>query len=98
MKTTTVAGSIAPAWALFTTEHSLRFLFEIVTDLAFVPSLAKVARRRRHFELFIGLLQFISVSMYNIADALEISVFLTVRFAPWGERRQWLWVGMRQRL
>ena len=79
MLTTTVAGAAAPAWALFTTEHTLRFLFEIVTDLAFVPSLAKVARRRRHFELFIGVLQFLSVSMYNVADALEISIFLTVR-------------------
>lgn len=34
-----------------------RFVFETVTDVAFVPSLGIVANRGRHFELFIGLFQ-----------------------------------------
>lgn len=77
--TSTVAGAIAPAWSLLTAEHSMRFVFESLTDLAFVPSLLRVARRRRHFELFVGVLQFVSVTCYNVADALEVTPFLTAR-------------------
>ena len=36
---------------------TVRFVFETLTDLAFLPSLAIVANRGRHFELFIGLFQ-----------------------------------------
>ena len=48
-------------WQLITTTHALKFLFETITDLAFVPALYVVAARARHFELFIGLLLCLSI-------------------------------------
>lgn len=36
---------------------TVRFVFETLTDIAFLPSLGVVANRGRHFEFFIGLFQ-----------------------------------------
>lgn len=65
--------------AILTWEHLLKFLFETVTDVAFVPSLAVVAQRGRHFELFVGFFQFITSLCYNLTDALDINLFLSAR-------------------
>eukprot|EP00049_Salpingoeca_infusionum_P016265 m.330433 g.330433 ORF g.330433 m.330433 type:complete len:222 (-) comp16045_c1_seq2:64-729(-) len=64
---------------LFTWDHLLRFVFETVTDVAFVPSLMVIKQRGRHFELFIGLFQFITSCCYNLSDALEVEFFLSAR-------------------
>ena len=58
-------------------EFVLTFVFEVLTDLAFIPALAVMASNRRHFELFIGIFQLISGFLYNFCDALDTSVVLT---------------------
>lgn len=35
-------------------ETAFVFVFEVLTDIAFVPALLVMTRRGRHFELFIG--------------------------------------------
>jgi hypothetical protein len=65
--------------AMLTMDHGLRFAFEALTDLALLPSLAIVAERGRHFELFVGAFQLVCSLGYNITDALEISLLLSPR-------------------
>ena len=60
-------------------EHLLKFVFETVTDVAFVPSLAVVAERQRHFELFVGVSQFVTSLCFNMTDALDVDLFLSAR-------------------
>jgi hypothetical protein len=55
----------------------VRFIFEACTDMALIPALGVMAARGRHFELFMGLLQWGTSTAYNICDALDIQVFLT---------------------
>ena len=40
----------------------LRFVLGAITDFALVPSLYQIAKRRRHFEMFIGVTQVITAS------------------------------------
>lgn len=55
----------------------LRFVFEVVTDLSVFPSLYLIQRRRKHFEFFMGVFQFVCSMMYNFCDAFDLdSVFL----------------------
>eukprot|EP00039_Didymoeca_costata_P031613 m.35637 g.35637 ORF g.35637 m.35637 type:complete len:237 (+) comp8916_c0_seq1:230-940(+) len=49
---------------------ALRFFFNSVTDLALIPALAVMARRGRHFELFMGIFQWITSTCYNLCDSL----------------------------
>ena len=56
------------AYALVTTDHVLKLVFETLTDISFVPALAVVALRSRHFELFIGTLQLISSIMVCVTS------------------------------
>ena len=58
-------------------DHAIKFVFETLTDLAFVPALGIVAMRGRHFELFVGLLQILTSIAYNLCDALSVELFLT---------------------
>eukprot|EP00051_Salpingoeca_urceolata_P007066 m.93823 g.93823 ORF g.93823 m.93823 type:complete len:228 (-) comp15103_c0_seq2:74-757(-) len=59
-------------------EPILKLLFETATDLAFVPALTLVAKRNRHFELFIGLFQLFASFLYNLSDSLGgINIFLS---------------------
>eukprot|EP00035_Acanthoeca_spectabilis_P009706 m.171298 g.171298 ORF g.171298 m.171298 type:complete len:134 (-) comp14811_c0_seq3:532-933(-) len=65
-------------WHLLTSQHVLRFLFETLTDVSFLPGLVQLGKRGRHFETFIGLAQFVTSFFYNLCDALEISVLIDI--------------------
>jgi len=52
------------------------FFLSACTDAAFIPVLFQVAQRRRHFELFVGILQLTSTFMYNCSSALGTSLFI----------------------
>ena len=62
---------------LLTVDHLLKFIFETVTDLAFVPALSVVSSRGRHLEFFLGLLQLFTSFFYNLCNALDTELFLT---------------------
>ena len=51
-----------------------RFIFEVCTDVTFVPALAVVANRGRHFELFIGIFQLVASLMFNLCDAIDVDL------------------------
>lgn len=53
-----------------------RFMTEVITDFVFLPSLWVVYNRGRHFEFFIGVLQFFTSFMYNVCDSTKLSLFL----------------------
>lgn len=52
------------------------FVLAALTDLCFLPALVQVARRRRHFELFVGGLQLVSAFMFNSSHALGTGIFI----------------------
>jgi hypothetical protein len=54
----------------------LRFLFEVITNIFFVPALIPLASHRRHFALFVGLTQFVSSCFYSASDYFNTSIFL----------------------
>ena len=56
--------------------QSLTFVFTACTDLALVPALIVMARYRRHFEMFVGILQMTCALAYNICNALHVTIFL----------------------
>ena len=56
--------------------HTLTFTLTVLTDFALIPALFVMARYRRHFEMFVGILQIISALCYNICNALGTSIFL----------------------
>ena len=57
----------------------LRFVLGAITDFALVPSLYQIAKRRRHFEMFIGVTQVITALMFNTCAAFEIDLFIKER-------------------
>jgi len=59
----------------------IKILLGAVTDLALIPALFQVARLRRHFELFIGVSQIITSTLFNTCEGLGISIF--VREQDW---------------
>mmetsp|Transcript_28337 Transcript_28337/g.74384 ORF Transcript_28337/g.74384 Transcript_28337/m.74384 type:complete len:219 (-) Transcript_28337:85-741(-) len=65
-------------WHLLTSEHVLKFIFETITDVSFLPGLILLGRRGRPFETFIGVAQFITSFYYNLCDALDIQVILNI--------------------
>jgi hypothetical protein len=52
------------------------FALKAATDLSFVPALLVIASHRRHFELWVGVLQLGSSFLYNSADAFDTDLFL----------------------
>ena len=60
-----------------TSEMILTFVFEVFTDAAFLPPLMIMARHRRHFEMYVGVFQLGTGFLYNICNALNISLFLS---------------------
>ena len=60
-----------------TSEMLLTFVFEVFTDAAFLPPLMIMARHRRHFEMYVGVFQLGTGFLYNICNALNISLFLS---------------------
>ncbi|GBG34519.1 Hypothetical Protein FCC1311_107432 [Hondaea fermentalgiana] len=56
--------------------EALRWTLGAATDLAFVPALLEVYKRRRHFELFIGSLQLVSSFLFNSSQALGEKLFI----------------------
>jgi len=58
-------------------EAMLTFVFEVLTDIAFLPPLMIMHRYRRHFELYIGVFQLATGFLYNFCNALGVKVFLT---------------------
>ena len=56
----------------------VKFLLGAVTDFALVPSLYQVAKRKRHFEMFIGVSQVIAAFLFNTCAAFgHMNIFLT---------------------
>lgn len=53
-------------------EVLLKFCFETVTDLAFIPALGVMSKRGRHFELFMGVFQWLTSTCYNACDSLKV--------------------------
>lgn len=43
---------------------------------ALAPALLQVAKRRRHFELFIGSFQLLSAILYNASEAIQMPLFI----------------------
>jgi hypothetical protein len=54
-----------------------RFIFETITDLSVVPSLFLIFQRQKHFDFFIGVMQFLVSLCYNICDSLDVDIFLS---------------------
>eukprot|EP00037_Helgoeca_nana_P004543 m.46451 g.46451 ORF g.46451 m.46451 type:complete len:221 (-) comp15422_c0_seq2:3151-3813(-) len=65
-------------WHLLTSAHVLKFFFETLTDVSFLPGLVVLGKRGRSFETFIGIAQFITSFFYNLCDALDIEVILDI--------------------
>ncbi|KAF1792187.1 Protein of unknown function DUF3522 [Phytophthora cactorum] len=53
-----------------------RFVFLALTDAAMLPALDVMKRNRRHFELFIGVLQLVVAFSFNAAEAFSTQLFL----------------------
>jgi hypothetical protein len=54
----------------------LRFLFEVLTNFFFIPSIVPLARHRRHFQLFVGVTQLIAAFFYSVCDYTGASLFI----------------------
>eukprot|EP00937_MAST-01D_sp_MAST-1D-sp2_P001685 g1685.t1 len=57
------------------------FFLKAVTDLAFAPALVIVKNHKRHFELWVGVMQLVAAFLYNASDAFRTDLYL--------ERSQW---------
>ncbi|KAL4095302.1 hypothetical protein PRIC1_008678 [Phytophthora ramorum] len=53
-----------------------RFVFLALTDAAMLPALDVMKRNRRHFELFVGVLQLVVSFCFNAAEAFDTQLFL----------------------
>lgn len=53
-----------------------RFVFLALTDAAMLPALDVMKRNRRHFELFVGVLQLVIAFCFNAAEAFDTQLFL----------------------
>ncbi|KAL3660007.1 hypothetical protein V7S43_014932 [Phytophthora oleae] len=53
-----------------------RFVFLALTDAAMLPALDVMKRNRRHFELFVGVLQLVVAFSFNAAEAFDTQLFL----------------------
>ncbi|UIZ26596.1 hypothetical protein KXD40_001547 [Peronospora effusa] len=53
-----------------------RFVFLALTDAAMLPALNVMKCNRRHFELFIGVLQLVISFFFNAAEAFDTQLFL----------------------
>mmetsp|Transcript_35027 Transcript_35027/g.70753 ORF Transcript_35027/g.70753 Transcript_35027/m.70753 type:complete len:240 (+) Transcript_35027:3-722(+) len=51
--------------------HLLTFMLTCVTDLALIPPLIVMRRYRRHFEIYVGCVMFVSAFAYNFLDAMN---------------------------
>jgi hypothetical protein len=49
---------------------SLRLLLSVGTCVSFLPSLGLVIQRRRHFEAFVSIFQYVAALMFSASDAL----------------------------
>ncbi|CAH0473931.1 unnamed protein product [Peronospora belbahrii] len=54
-----------------------RFVLLALTDAAMLPALNVMKRNRRHFELFVGILQLVTSFFFNAAEAFNTQLFLT---------------------
>eukprot|EP00040_Diaphanoeca_grandis_P023278 m.126325 g.126325 ORF g.126325 m.126325 type:complete len:222 (-) comp29196_c0_seq1:94-759(-) len=61
---------------VFTAVHMLKMVFDVFTDIAFVPGFAVIAKRGRHFETWIGVFQLLTSICYNLCDAFDTDFFL----------------------
>ena len=57
----------------------MRVFFEVGSEFFYLPSLFVVFRRRRHFEFFIGVFQFVCSLLYNFCDATGLPVFVETK-------------------
>jgi hypothetical protein len=55
---------------------AVKLLFESFSDLALLPALVHIFKRRRHFELFIAVSMVASSFLYNTCNAFNTSIFL----------------------
>lgn len=61
----------------------VRFVLSVGTCATFYPSLRLIISRRRHFELFVGLVQIMSAILYSASDALTWDRILLVSRNDW---------------
>jgi hypothetical protein len=66
-------------WHLLTSAHVLKFFFETLTDVSFLPGLVVLGKRGRSFETFIGIAQFITSFFYNVSARVSPLVQPPVR-------------------
>ena len=57
--------------------HLLKFMLQVGTQLAFIPSLLLIWERRRHFEAFVGSLQFVASIFFCTSEALGVRLLLS---------------------
>lgn len=59
-------------------------VFGVLTDFTVVPALFVIALKRRHFELYVGVMQFICGLMYNLGHAIDDkNGWLIIKQANW---------------
>jgi hypothetical protein len=54
----------------------IRLVFEVLSNVLFIPALYPLAKYRRHFALFVGLTQLLAAFMYCLGDFLDTRIFL----------------------
>ena len=55
----------------------VRFVFEVVSNVFFVPAITPLAQQRRHFALFVGITQLLAGILYSASDFLHSSIFIS---------------------
>lgn len=48
----------------------------VLSDLALIPSIQIMIKNRRHFEVFIGIFQFVAKFLFNFCEAINTEIFL----------------------
>lgn len=61
---------------MFIVTSVFRLIVLVMTDLAMLPALQIMKSNKRHFELYIGVFQFLSKTLFNASQALQVDVFL----------------------
>lgn len=61
---------------MFFISSLFRFVTLTLTDLTMLPALKIIYHNKRHFELYIGIFHFASKFLYNLTQAIQITLFL----------------------
>jgi hypothetical protein len=55
----------------------IRFLFEVLTNLFFIPALFPLSEQKRHFPFFVGITQVFASLFYCMSDYFSTNIFIT---------------------